>query len=53
MLKKLTKSNSRQKREFQERTAGLPCTLSCTLNCNEQSMPNYTIYLSGRDYYDF
>lgn len=51
MLKKLTKANSRQRREFRERKASLPCTLSCTLNCNSQDLPNYTIYLSGKDYY--
>ncbi len=51
MLKKLTKSNSQQKREFHERKAGLPCSLTCTLNCRDQSADQYSIYLSGKDYY--
>jgi hypothetical protein len=51
MLNKLTKSKSCQRREFRERKAGLPCSVSCNTNCRDQSTDSYTIYLSGKEYF--
>ncbi|MCU0289170.1 MAG: hypothetical protein MUF15_22595 [Acidobacteria bacterium] len=50
MLKKLTTRGVNEKtKEFEERTANLPCSYECLMHCREFG-GQFTIYNSGLDY---
>ncbi|MDQ1350051.1 MAG: hypothetical protein QG657_352 [Acidobacteriota bacterium] len=50
MLKKLTtKGLNKQTKEFEERTANLPCSYSCMMNCRAAGGGQVSIYNSGTE----
>lgn len=43
MLKKLSTKGINQAREYEERTANLPCTVECNMECYEKH-ESYVLY---------